>query len=388
VIKRSLFGILGETEQQEREATERLREIENVVSTDPKGALQKIQEIEGSLSVGNRSYLYVFVIYLLGRCAYEQKKWRKAKAFLHEVVDLTSQKEELLASNMKSASLNDLGRIAFFEDRLDDALKDTQQGLSTFVKDGERTEFKFHLLLNKAIYLEKMNQPEKALETIEELKDEINSIFNVDSILLMVNLDVMIQMYNMYATLLNQLRLHEKALEYAQQGVAIAQKNKYFDRLLTLHTTLGTIYANLGKEDQSEKCFLLALDLKERATKEYPLVFVYSELSQLYIKRGKWQEAEKNLQQVIEISERNNDLIHLIEALIALGDCSVQQKRYDQAISPYKKAEELVSMSGNTQKESEIATNLGYCYQQLGDKKELEKYQYKVFQLNTKRKWG
>ena len=72
------------------------------------------------------------------------------------------------------------------------------------------------------------------------------------------------------------------------------------------------------------------------------MVFAYSQLSQLYLKLGKFDRSEEILTEAISISERNNDTIHLIACLVALGDCSLHQGRFADAISPYRKAEDLI----------------------------------------------
>ncbi len=387
-MKHSLLGILGEMEQQEQEAKEQLLELESMISVDPDGSLKKLSEINKTYPISKRTQLYALYTYLLGKCYIEQKKWDKAKRMLMEVVEIAKQKAELTETNLYSACLSNLGRVAFFENQLENALCYTLEGLSVLVLDGERSYFRFHLLLNKGIYLEKMKNPEKAFEAMEELNRELKAITDPDLMLETVNLDVIIQMYNMYGLIYNQLQMHQKALEYTKKGIKIAQRNNYFERLLNLHTTLAIIYSNLGESQLAEKCFLVVLDLHERTKREHSLVFAYVELGQLYIKRKNWTKAEETLEQAIEISERNNDMIHLIECLTALGDCFVQQKRFEQALIPYERAEVLVGLNRNAKKESEIVINLGYCYERLNNQTELEKYQRKAFLMTTKMKWG
>jgi tetratricopeptide (TPR) repeat protein len=385
----SLFGIVDEKERLELEADEELKEIENVISVDPDDSLEKLTQIKETYQITKRDNLYPFFAYLLGRCAYEQKKWKKTKAYLQEAISLFEQKQELAQkTNLKAACYNELSRVAFFENQLEDALQYNVEGFESFYPDGERPRYQFHFLLNKSIYLRRLKQPEKALEAVEALNAAIEHVPNVKTLLSTVHLYAIIDMYNMYAVILADLQLYEKALDYANQGLEIAQNNRSSDHILTLRTTLGTIYFKLGNFPKAEKCFFMALNLKKGADKEYLLISVYIKLSQLLRKKGKFQQAEKLLREAISISERDNEKIHLIESLVNLGDCSVQQKKFNQAIPTYQKVEQLLNTSKNKEMKCEIAVNLGYCYQQLGNQKLFEEYRNNVFLLNSEMKWG
>ncbi|MCH5586487.1 helix-turn-helix transcriptional regulator [Shimazuella sp. AN120528] len=387
-IKHSLLNVLEESEQQEQAVMEQLLALEGMISTDPIEALQKLEQIKQNYSITKNTYLYALHTFLLGRCAFEQKKWQKSKTLLKEVVERTKQQRSLASTNLFSACMNDLGRIAYYENQIEDALHYSIDGLSRLDKQGERAHYRFHLLLNKGIYLEKMNEPEKALEAIQDLEKEINSYSSICDALYVIHVDIIIQMHSMYASIYNELQLYQKAFGYVKNGIIIAQKNKQFDQLLLLRTTLGIILSNLGRTNEAKKCYLEILELRKRVDHEHDFVFAYVELGQLYIKQKNWLEAEKTLKQAIAISKRNNDLMHLMECSIRLGDCFVEQQQYRQAIKYYEEAQRYLPVSENLQKEREIITNLGYCYFQLGDKVSLEIYQQKSLQINSKIRWG
>jgi tetratricopeptide (TPR) repeat protein len=387
-LTHSLQSMLEESEQQEKEAKEALLALESMISTDPEESLQKLQYIQHTYDIQKNTPLYALHTFLLGRCAFEQKKWEKSKTYLHEVVERTKQQSSLTSTNLFSACMNDLGRIAFYENQVEDALRYTTDGLAYLDNNGERTHYQFHLLLNKGIYLEKMREPERALEAIQELDREILKLSSIYEVLYIVHVDVIVQMHNMYASLYMELQMYQKALEYAKKAVQISRKNKYFRNLMNSQTYLGIIYANSGETQKAEKCFLDTLELEKRVEFDDHLPFAYVELGELYIKQKNWEKAETILKQALHISLRNEDFIHLIECTIKLGDCFVEQKKYEQAIPYYLKAEELILESGDLESENAVVINLGYCYKQLGDQSELEKYQRRALQVNTKIRWG
>ncbi|WP_028777066.1 tetratricopeptide repeat protein [Shimazuella kribbensis] len=384
----SLFGIVAEKEQMEQEAEEELKEIENVIAVDADDSLQKLDEIKEKYQISKRDNLNPLYIYLLGRCAYEKKKWKKSKAYFHEAIMLFEQKQNLAKTNLKAASFNELSRVAFFENQLEDALQYNIDGFNVFHPDGERPRYQFHFLLNKSIYLRRLNKPEKALEAIEALHAAVENVPSTKIFLSTVHPYTIVQMYNMFAVILIDLQLYEKALDYAYQGWEIAQNNKFFDYVLSLRTTIGTIYFKLNNLTKAEKYFLSALKLRKSIKDEFPLVTAFIHLGQLYTQQKEWKKAEKALKEAIFISEKNHDMINLIDGFVSLGDCLVQQGNFSKAIYPYQKAEELLQTSNTSEKKCEIAINLGFCYQKLSNQKLFEEYRNKVFQVKAEMRWG
>lgn len=384
----SLFGIIEEKAQLEEEANEELKEIENVIAVDSDDSLQKLAEIKEKYRIDKRDNLYPFYVYLLGRCAYEQKKWKKAKTHFHEALSLFQQKSDLDKTNLKAACYNELSRVAFFENLLEDALQYTIDGLKAFNVDGERIRFHYYFLLNKSIYLKRLNQPERALEAIEVLYSEIKNLPNTNIVLSTIQVETIIQMYNTFAVVLTELQLYEKALDYAYKGLEIAQNGKFFDYLLTLRSTLGTIYFKLGNLTKAEKYFLQTVNLRKSINNEFHLISAFILLGQLYMQQKRWEEAEQLLVEAISISEQNHDMINLIDSFVSLGDCLVEQGEFERAIHPYQKAEKLLQTNKTSEKKCEIAINLGFCYRKLDNLKLFEEYRNKLFQFNSEMKWG
>jgi hypothetical protein len=87
------------------------------------------------------------------------------------------------------------------------------------------------LLLNKSIYLERLNLPEKSLLCVEELEKYLKTNLSLEQ---EFRKSVIIQMYTLYASVLNKLRMNEHALEYAKKGIQLAKTNKSYYYLFTL----------------------------------------------------------------------------------------------------------------------------------------------------------
>jgi tetratricopeptide (TPR) repeat protein len=386
-LTHSLQGMLDKNELQTQETQEQLAALESMISTDATEALEKLDQIKQKYPIPKNTKTYALYTFLLGRCAFEQKKWNKSKTFLLEIAELCQRNGSLIQTNLYAACMNDLSRIAFYENQVDNALRYTSYGLTSLDREGERAHYRFHLLLNKGIYLEEKKEPEKALEAIKELDREITNIHDIYNVLYDVHLDIIIQMHNMYTSIYTELQMYQKAFEYAKKATLMSQKNKQFRNLMTAQTYLGIIYSKLGKDREAEACFLTTLDLEKRVELDDRLPFPHVELGELYIQQKNWRKAEETLKRALHISQQNDVYIHFIESAIKIGDCFVEQQEYETAIHYYLQAEKVILRSGDLHKENIVITNLGYCYQQLGDLVELAKYQQRLLQVNARIRW-
>jgi tetratricopeptide (TPR) repeat protein len=363
-----------------------LEEVEEVITANPKKSLERVQIIRDKFNIDSLKKLSPLALFIEGKCYFEQrsinreKMLNKAKKKLTLAVELIDKREDLHYTNIRSACLNELSRTTYFQNNLKQALAYVEEGLECFYKGGEREIYFYHLLLNKVIYLDKLDEKEKAYQAVKTLWDKINS-FSQGNLVLNITLDIIIQAHMMYSSLLNDLNMPQQALDFAYKGIDIAQKNKYFDRVLTLKTQLGSIYHKLGHYENAEKCYLSALDFEEKIGKwqKHLLIQSYWELGVLYTRQKNWTKAQKMLKKAVNISLEVEDIIASIDSLWSLGNCFAKQKHFDKAIQTYLKAEELLIKHNYPSRLRKIIISLGYCYKQVDNNEKYEYYKEKLF---------
>jgi tetratricopeptide (TPR) repeat protein len=382
----TLAEVIAKKDQQEQTANEELQEIENTISIDPHDAKQQINHICKKYEIDKRDNLHPFTLYLYGRCAYEQKKWKKARGYYEQALELLKQNAELKKTNLQTACYNELSRVSFFENELEESLQHVIDGLNVFQVDGERLRFQYHCMLNKSIYLQRLSRADQALDAIESHYQAINKL-STDEILSVIPLINIIETHNVYAVILSNLKLYERALTFAFKGLKIADNHRSYNRSFTLRATIGTIYFKMGVSDKAKKYFLQAFSMRNTITYEYTLTRALIYAGQLYTQQSEWMNAIQALEEAVALSKKNNDLPSLIDSYISLGDCYLQQNNYDQAIASYQQANALLS-GKNIEQKCEIAVNLAYCFQQLGHQHSFEQYRNSVFQLKAEKKWG
>ncbi|SHF20667.1 Tetratricopeptide repeat-containing protein [Seinonella peptonophila] len=219
--------------------------------------------------------------------------------------------------------------IAYYKNSdFDSALNWTKKGIGTFVLDGDRIDHYYYLLLNKAIYLEKMKQNEKALRAVKNLRNKIIQSQQQNSNTHPIRHSVITQMYIVFGNVLNNLGLREEGLEYTKEGIEIAQVNQSYDHLFTLWTTMGIIYYSLGNSEDAEVYYRLALSIEQRVENNNYLSFAYTNLSSLLIKQNKFEQAEKYMKKSLKISQQSDNKLRQTESYSVMGQWYLEQGKY------------------------------------------------------------
>lgn len=248
----------------------KLEDVEDIVSANPDKALEHLGRLEQEEGISSILSLSPLIFYLKGRAFFGKWELDRAKeqfelALKH--LDNLAQRDN---TNVKACCLSELGRVAYYKQDLLQALFFTEEGLVSIVENGKRKEIQASLMLNKVIYLEVLKQYEKALNAVEKLNEYISKQDAFQE----VKLYIVIQMYAMYASILNELNMREKAIDYAKKGICIARLNKEYDQLFVLWIQIGIINANLEKWEQSEAYYLKALEI-EREVKNKQLCHLH-----------------------------------------------------------------------------------------------------------------
>jgi tetratricopeptide (TPR) repeat protein len=353
-----LFGIISEEERIEKENEEDLLYLEDVISADAGGSLKRLEKEFGHLKRDSKlSPLYHF---LVGRCYFGKKSWNLSEQNFQKTLSMIEKTTDV-DSNLKAATLNDLSRICFYRNEIEEALKYAREGLAFFSEEGKRKDYIFYLLMNQATYLELLDKDEEALKTMEQLWKYLHSHTGALA-LTMLSTESILQMYITFTIILNKAKHYKRALAFADEGVSIAKSNHSFDRLVQLWTTKGVIYYNINQLEEAERFFLMALAIKERVVNKERLAYSFTQAGLLYLKKKKYKLVKEFLEESISISDKYNDTKSKIESLVILGNCYLEQGLYHEAISPYTQASALSEQKRLLKIQYEITANLCYCY--------------------------
>ncbi|QKG84461.1 helix-turn-helix transcriptional regulator [Kroppenstedtia pulmonis] len=320
----------------------------------PEEALCKIDELDI-----DDSNPYIAHIHLLkGKCYNSLGKWKKAeRAFFNAIRHMNNNHSDK-QSNIEAASFTGLSLCSFFQNNLDQALVYTESGLEAFVEDGERSQYKYVLFQNKAMFLEKQGRPIEALKVVQ---DSWNFLPKIEQI------EVILGFYWLRAELLRHTGLYQDAIHYAKEGLEKARFNHEYCRQFDLWTVLGSTYMALKEWDQAESCFELALKLKDRFPNGEILTSAYARLGILYMYQKKWNEAKDAILKAIQKGEEFNDAPRLAYAFIVMGHYYQKRKEFNEAITYYQRSLDLARNHNYRQKERLALHLLAECLEEIDE---------------------
>jgi tetratricopeptide (TPR) repeat protein len=303
--------------------------------------------------------LNAFVYYIKGKYYDQNREWMKSRnAFLDCVRTVDQYPDLLLRTNLKAGSLNELSRIAYYEDYLNQAVQYVEDGLAAFCTEGDREYYRDILLVSKAFYLEKLNQWEEVIRITDELWARIDTIWGIDTIL---------NLYEIKIKILLRQGLYSQAIQYTREGLLRARLDRLTERSFDLWTLLGTIYLKQGDLPEAETCFVTALNIK--VEKRHLPISTYIELSKLYKKQQKYEKAYQVAYQAVLLGKEINDRIHLYGALKSLGDCLFIQKEYGKAIEPYEEALSIARAYKDEEKTRDMLRKVALCQEHTDKRK-------------------
>jgi tetratricopeptide (TPR) repeat protein/DNA-binding XRE family transcriptional regulator len=258
-------------------------------------------------------------------------------------------------TNIKAISYYVLGRLFGKQSELKQALLAMKNGEICFNERGKRNYLKYSLLLSQAIYLEKLNQNEKAYRICEKLKKNSSLVASTES---------KTNHAQLQATLFNKFGLYDQAIEIAEEGILLARLDKLYDQTFELWTTQGESYRKKGSFANAKQCLKTALKLKENIQYLPLAISTYTQLGLLYLELKDIQKSQKTLKQAVVLGEETKDNLRLMSVLIALGDCYFQQEKLSTAQIQYENALSIAKTHSFTQHEWDILMKLAATYKQ------------------------
>lgn len=292
---------------------------------------------------------YTTTRYLHGKRLFKKRKLDKAKiSFCEALTDRSPEDNDYL--NVAAGAYNQLAYILYLENNINKALICIDKGLKKYIENGHRQHVKPTLLINKAVYLEKLGNIDGAEEILEQL--------------VCPSLDIVKKAYNY--VLLHQVKAdilvargrYGEALEFLERGIELARVNRLYNLQCSLWMTLGNLcyYHDLIGVQIAEDCFKQALKLKTKVDNKQLLISAYRKLGCVYMRTGQQKKARENIIKAIQLAKKHKDVLRHIDSLIALGRWYDSQSLKLEAEIKYKEA-----------------LNLALKYDYLNKKRKIEK---------------
>lgn len=321
----------------------------------PKLALEKINRLE----LEDQHPLAAYAYMIRGKCFNSLKKWGQAERAFFDAIRLDhNQTSYGNSSNIEAASFTGLALCSYYQNNLEQAITYTNSGLDAFIDGGERTQYKYVLLQNKAMFLEKMGRPVEALKVVQDAWEHLPEIEQVE---------VILGFYWLRAELLRRVKDYDTALCFAKEGLEKARLTRENARKFDLWIVTGSTYMALKRWPEAEACFEMALKMEGKFPNEEIISTAYTRLGILYLQLDRWEEARESIQKAIQIGEDSNDILRLVYALTTMGHFYQQRKDYQEAITYYKQAADFAQKHQLKNKEYIALFKLTQCLENTNE---------------------
>lgn len=288
--------------------------------------------------------------YLRGRSYIIQGKDRlKAQSFFEKALQLYHQSiDDPL--NIASACYNQIGQILYYDNKYIEALAQTEKGIYAYKKQAKHNQHLIYsLLMNKIVYLNKLEYIDQASKVLNELWSRKNEITYID---------VLTNMYDIQAMLHRKNKLYSRALETSYKGLKIAKVNKQLYRVVELLLTIGRTYMDLNKLNEAHTALQTALDIKSQVKQKHAFLPVYTELGKLYLLQRNPDKAREMIERAIDQESIIGDVLRYVEALMTLGESMQWQENHSEALELYQKILDITQKHALLIQEHEIVFRL------------------------------
>lgn len=332
----------------------KLKAIETIVDChDPKVGRKELKKIE----IPSHCYeLLAYYYYILGKSLIPNQS-KAEKAFFRSI-EIIDEHPELKTTNLQAACYYELGRCAFLQNDLKQALQYTESGLAAFVKKEEaeknkteRLHVEFLLLITRVIYARRLGKDGVAKQTLQNMWKRATE----------ASTEIQLNMAVEQAQLYNKEQMYELAIETILPYIDLARRERKYDRLMELWSILGTTYKQMGDFKQAKSCLKAAEKLESKVNNKAFTGHTYIELGRLFLAEGETTPAKKLIEKGIKLCKK--DIIKYIYGLYSLAEC-YEQESPKEAIALYEKALEITKEYQLEKQQQKILLRLAMATEQ------------------------
>ena len=176
-----------------------------------------------------------------------------------------------------------------------------------------------------------------------------------------------------------ELKNHEKAIEYFLEGLEIARKSRDSLRLKAMfHLSLGTSYMNLEKLDLARNYYEQALIYFEDVNEKRLKAMVIQFLAKIHLARNEFEEAIKRFKAALKEIEGTSSPYNKAYFNYELGQVYLKTKDYPNAEKYYKQSKLYFDQMENGIMNAAVLNRLSDVYAAKNDYKKAYEYLVQV----------
>lgn len=167
-----------------------------------------------------------------------------------------------------------------------------------------------------------------------------------------------------YNELTWQYRLinQDKAIEYGNKAIVLAQKINYPVSVAQAYNDLGIIYYDKENYDTAIYLYQMAMPIRRKLNDELGIAKLYNKIGIVYQKEGKFEKGEEAQLQALAIFKKYNNDFGVSYSLNNIGIINENMYRYDEAIKYHEQSIALKEKIGDKVGLAGSYVNVGNIY--------------------------
>ncbi len=176
----------------------------------------------------------------------------------------------------------------------------------------------------------------------------------------------------------------QRALEYINEGLAIAKNKNWENGIALALNQKGGIYYTMADNLKALDFFLEALSISEDINNETLRINLNNNIANIYADMKYFDKALSSYNNCLNISTQQNDTINQIKALNNIGNVYSETNNVEKSLIYFDKALFLAKNIDNTFFAAAIINNLGLAYKRKKDYENAFKYYEEALLLSQK----
>lgn len=160
----------------------------------------------------------------------------------------------------------------------------------------------------------------------------------------------------------------ERALKFAEQGLALGRKIQYHYGIGRLTNNIGVWHSKKGNYQKALDAYAESLEVWERLNMKEEMPDIYMNIGSIWYKQGKYSEALEGYLNALTEYRSIQDTIHSLDALNNIGSVYMEQGQYAEALSAFMTALEFREKQNDPIQTANSCANVGAIYQLEGQK--------------------
>ncbi|MFL5753713.1 MAG: tetratricopeptide repeat protein [Bacteroidia bacterium] len=159
----------------------------------------------------------------------------------------------------------------------------------------------------------------------------------------------------------------EESLDYAKQGIALAEKLNYKIGMANLYSNTGALYHSLSRYAKALSMYERSLQVYESCGSKAGMARVYNNIGFTYFAQSDYPKALEYYFKALALKEKLKDNASIPSTLVNIGNVYYTEDDPKKALEYYSRAYQMLKKMNDMQALAVVTSNMGLIHNDQGD---------------------